>query len=229
MSDRIPLLAEQLAQAEVLGLLTPEERLALAGAAQRKALKKGDTLCFQGDEKRFVLYIMDGSLRSVIHAPDGREYVVSTWEAGEEFWSHTLFDSEPLPSTLEAVQPSLVYQWQGETALGFVLRNQAAIRGLLRRQTQLIRKRRVNIYNLAFNPVAGRLAKLVIDKFVNADSPTVQRDLTLEEMASMIATSPEVICRVLYQFQSEGLLKVNRANITLHNREGLEKLIIKDE
>lgn len=228
MDYRTHQLADQLARAEVFGLLTPAERLELAGVAHRKALKKGDVLCYQGDEHRFALYIAEGVLRSVINAPDGREYVVSTWEAGEEFWSHTLLDDDPMPSTLEAVQAALVYQWVGEVALEFALNNHKAIRGLLRRQTQLIRKRRENIYNLAFNPVAGRLAKLVIEKFANAESPTVQRDLTLEEMASMVATSPEVICRVLYQFQAEGMLSVNRASITLHDRDGLEKLIIKD-
>ena len=102
------------------------------------------------------------------------------------------------------------------------------MRALLRRQTQLIRKRRESIYNLAFNQVASRLAKMVIEKFANAESPTVQRDLTLEDMASMVASSPEVICRILYQFQAEGYLKVTRASITLNNRQALENLILRD-
>ena len=82
MDYRTHQLADQLARAEVFGLLTPAERLELAGVAHRKALKKGDVLCYQGDEHRFALYIAEGVLRSVINAPDGREYVVSTWEAG---------------------------------------------------------------------------------------------------------------------------------------------------
>jgi CRP-like cAMP-binding protein len=219
---------EQLSQAEVFGHLTEEERLELAGMALRKSLKKGDVICFQGDDCRFVLYIESGALRSVIGAPDGREYVVSTWEAREEFWSHTLLDGDPMPSTLEAIKATIVYKWPGETALEIILCNHAATRALIRRQTRLIRKRRENIYNLAFNPVASRLAKLVVEKFVNAEGPTVQRDLTLEDMASMVATSPEVICRILYQFQAQGMLRVNRASITLNDRDGLEKLISKD-
>ncbi|MBN1453773.1 MAG: Crp/Fnr family transcriptional regulator [Anaerolineales bacterium] len=228
MDDTLKRLVEKLSRAEVFSHLTEEERLELAGMALRKSLKKGDVICFQGDDCRFVLYIASGTLRSVIGAPDGREYVVSTWEAGEEFWSHTLLDGEPMPSTLEAITATVIYRWPGEQTLELLLSNHAATRALIRRQTQLIRKRRESIYNLAFNPVASRLAKLVVDKFINAEGPTVQRDLTLEEMASMVATSPEVICRVLYQFQAEGLLKVNRASITLHDRERLEKLIIKD-
>ncbi len=228
MEHNLKLLVEQLSQTEVFSYFSEGERLEIANLAVRKSLAKGDVICFQGDDCRFVLYIESGALRSVINAPDGREYVVSTWEAGEEFWSHTLLDGDPMPSTLEAIKATKVYKWPGETALEITLRNHAATRALIRRQTRLIRKRRENIYNLAFNPVASRLAKLVVEKFVNAEGPTVQRDLTLEDMASMVATSPEVICRILYQFQAEGMLSVNRASITLHDRDGLEKLISKD-
>jgi CRP-like cAMP-binding protein len=133
-----------------------------------------------------------------------------------------------MPSTLEVVRSTNLYQWEGEKALQIVFRNQNAVRALLRRQTQLIRKRRESIYNLAFNQVASRLAKMVIEKFENAESPTVQRDLTLEDMPSMVASSPEVICRILYQFQAEGYLKVTRASITLHNRQALENLVLRD-
>jgi CRP-like cAMP-binding protein len=228
MENDLKRLADQLGQTEVFSHFSDGERLELARLAVRKSLRKGDVVCFQGDNCCFVLYIALGALRSVINAPDGREYVVSIWKAGEEFWSHTLLDGDPMPSTLEAITTTIIYRWPGEQTLELLLSNHAATRALIRRQTQLIRKRRESIYNLAFNPVASRLAKLVVDKFVNAEGPTVQRDLTLEEMASMVATSPEVICRVLYQFQAEGLLKVNRATITLHDRERLEKLIVKD-
>jgi CRP-like cAMP-binding protein len=228
MDKNLERLVEQLSRTEVFGHLTDEERMELARLGIRKSLGKGDVICFQGDHFRFVLYIASGTLRSVITAPDGREYVVSTWEAGEEFWSHTLLDGDPMPSTLEAIKTTVIYQWPGESVFELLFRNQTAVRALIRRQTQLIRRRRENIYNLAFNPVASRLAKLVVEKFANAEGPTVQRDLTLEEMASMVATSPEVICRVLYQFQDEGMLSVNRASITLHDRERLEKLVQKD-
>ena len=57
----------------------------------------------------------------------------------------------------------------------------------------------------------------------------MQRDLTLENMAAMVASSPEVICRILYQFQNDGFLKIDRASITMQDMEGLENLIIVDE
>ncbi len=228
MDNYLKRIVEQLSQSDVFSHLIEAERLELAGLAMQKSLKKRNVVFFQGDEFYSVIYIAKGALRSVINSPDGREYVVYTWEAGEEFWPHTLLDGDLMPSTLEAVKATTIYQWPGEKVFELLFNNRVAVRALIRRQTQLIRKRRESIYNLAFNPVASRLAKLIVDKFVNVDGQSVQRDLTLEDMASMTATSPEVICRLLYQFQNDGFLSVDRASITLRNHSALEKLIIQD-
>jgi CRP/FNR family transcriptional regulator len=222
-------LAELLKNVEVFENLTDGEREDLSSLAIRRSLKKNEVICHQKDDWPYVFYIAFGSLRSIIAAPDGRSYVVSTWGKGEVFWAHTIFDQDPMPSNLEAADTTNIYLWKGDDALQIVLRNQSATRALLRRQTLLIRKRRESIYNLAFNPVANRLAKLIIEKFFDTDEPVVQRDLTLGEMAEMVATSPEVICRLLYQFQSAGTISISRASITLHDRDALEKLVGSDK
>ena len=229
MDKNLNQLVEQLGHTDVFGQLSNSEKFKLAELAVRKVLRKGEEICYQDDESRFVLYIERGSLHSVISSPDGRDHMVSAWGKGEEFWSHTLLDGGPMPSTLKAINKgTIIYLWVGEPVFDLVLNNHKATRALIRRQTQLIRRRRESIYNLAFNPVASRLAKLILDKFDTGESSTMQRDLTLEDMASMIATSPEVICRIMYQFQNEGLLKVNRTSITLDDHDALEQLILKD-
>lgn len=216
---------EQLANTEVFGQLNHSERAGLARLARKRAVGKGEILCHQGDNWLQVVYIANGQLRSSINSPDGRSYIISTWETGEIFWAHTIFDQMPMPSTLEAVRASTLYQWNGKDAFEIVLRNPAATRALLKRQTSLIRRRRENIYGLVFNPVVSRLAKLIVGKFSALENLTIQRDLTLDEMAGMVATSPVVVCRLLYQFQTEGILTIKRASITLNDRNALERLI----
>ena len=88
----------------------------------------------------------------------------------------------------------------------------------------MIRKRRETISDLAFQPVTGRLAKLLLER-VPASEVSAERDLTLDQIASMVASSPEVVCRTLYQLQRNGLLQVTRAIITLHDRDALNRLV----
>jgi CRP-like cAMP-binding protein len=75
--------------------------------------------------------------------------------------------------------------------------------------------------------VTGRLAKLLLER-IPASETSTERDLTLDQIAAMVASSPEVVCRTLYQFQRGGLLRVTRASIDLHDRTALERLAGKE-
>ena len=220
MQDLIALLES----ADVLGKFTIAQRQRLVPLAVRRTLKRGDYLYWQGDPWSNVFFVAAGRLQSVIYSSDGKSFVVSTWEEGNDFWGHSLFDGEPMPSTMEAIQDSIVYTWEGEEVLKVLFENHDAIRALLRRKTWMIRRRRETISDLAFQPVTGRLAKLLLER-VPASEVSAERDLTLDQIASMVASSPEVVCRTLYQLQRNGLLQVTRASITLHDREGLKRMI----
>ena len=91
--------------------------------------------------------------------------------------------------------------------------------------TSKMRQAREIIYGLAFQPVAGRLAALLLDRFSHPEDNAVERDLTLPDIASRVASSPEVVCRILHQFQEEGILEVTRATITLNNSSALKELV----
>jgi CRP/FNR family transcriptional regulator len=209
---------------EVMGKFSASQKQRLVSLAIRLVLEKDKPLVWQGDEWKKVLLIASGQLRAVIRSTDGRSYVVSTWQQGDEFWAHGLFDGEATPSTLEAIQESVIYQWEGDAVLQILFENSEAMRALLGRQTRLIRRRRETIADLAFQPVTGRLAKLLLER-VPPSETSAQRDLTLDQIASMVASSPEVVCRTLYQLQRDGVLQVTRASITLHDRTALERLV----
>lgn len=224
MSELVGLLQQE----PVFGCLTDDQRADLAGRATLRRFDKDEVVCRQGDSWPYVLYIASGGLRTMMSAPDGRNFVGWTWEPSEVFWSPTVFDEDPVPSTLEATTATSVYMWRGVEALRIVLPNEGAVRALLRRQTLIIRQRRQGIYNLAFSTLASRLARLLVDRVFASGESTVQRELTLGDMAEMIASSPEVVCRLLYQFQGLGAISINRASITLHERRTLENLILPD-
>jgi CRP-like cAMP-binding protein len=223
MQDLVALLDH----ADVLGKFTTSEKQRLASLSVRRVLKRGETLYWQGDLWTNVFFIATGRLQSVINSLDGRSFVVFTWDAGNDFWGHSLFDGEPMPSTMEAVQDSVIYLWEGEDVLRILFGNPEAIRALLRRETQMIRKRRETISELAFQPVTGRLAKLLLER-IPASEKSTERDLTLDQIAAMVASSPEVVCRTLYQLQRGGMLRVTRASIDLQDRVALERLAGKE-
>lgn len=217
-------LADRLAQAEIFNKLTGSELADLARLAKLKSIDKGASVCQQGSIWPNAIYIASGSIRWSMRSLGGRIHTLYMLEPGDVFWGHSMFDDKPMPASLVAMQKCSLYQWDRETVLPIILGNPDAARDLLRILVSIMRKAREIIYGLAFQPVAGRMARLLIERIADSESPSMERDLTLEDMAALVGTAPHVVCRVLYQFQEDGLLEMTRASIVIEDRSGLDRV-----
>ncbi len=86
---------------------------------------------------------------------------------------------------------------------------------------QRMQRASIVMEELAFQPVTGRLARLLIDRYHDSDSEYIARDMTLDEMAARIGSTREMVCRVLYQLADEGAIKINRTEFTISNSDVL--------
>lgn len=77
------------------------------------------------------------------------------------------------------------------------------------------------VEGLAFQQVATRLARYILDHAEDVDKPHVSRDLTLDEIAATVGSTREVVCRVLYRFANENLIETTRTEFVLNDAKGL--------
>jgi len=215
----------QLTKAEFFNKFSDADRAVLVRLAIPRKLQPGEFCCYQGDVWPNAIFLAEGSLQWAMLSLAGREYTFFTLSPGEVFWGHSMFDNQPMPASLMATQDSTVYRWSRDAILPILYRHPETLWEITGMLTKTMRKAREIIYGLAFQPVAGRLASLLLDRFADPGDTSVERDLTLSAIASRVASSPEVVCRVLQQFQTEGVLEVTRATITLFDRGALEGLV----
>jgi CRP-like cAMP-binding protein len=218
-------LAETLKNKEAFRKLPISEIILLAEHALGKQLASGEYLSQQGNVWPYVLYVRDGELRWRMLSSGGKEYQLFKVEPGEIFWAHSLFDDQPMPASLQAVDEVSVFLWSRDQIYPIFKRYPDALWDIPRRLTRIMRRAREIIYGLAFQPVAGRLASYILEHLKEPHQQILEREMTLEDMASALATSPEVVCRLLYQFQADGVIDITRTTITLKDREGLDKLV----
>jgi len=217
-------LVKKLANAEFFGKFPENDRKALAELALPRHLHTGEFSCFQGDIWPNVIFLSQGKLDWSMLSVGGKEHVLFSLNPNEVFWGHSIFDDKPMPASLKATENSTVYRWERKAILPILYRHPETLWEIAGMLTGTMRKAREIIYGLAFQPVAGRLATLLLDRFSDPNDTSVERDLTLDAIASRVASSPEVVCRILHQFQEEGVLEMTRATITLHDRFALEDL-----
>jgi CRP-like cAMP-binding protein len=80
------------------------------------------------------------------------------------------------------------------------------------------------VESLAFQPVAGRIANLLLERYGNTGEDPVARDLTLDTMAAYVGTTREMVCRVLYRFSDQNLIHITRTEFSITDQDGLATL-----
>lgn len=198
----------------------------LADMASRQKLARGEVLALQGDVWPYLFLVAEGELEAVKGSSEGRNLLVTTFGKGELFWGLTFFqENAPLLATLQAHQASIVYLWARQRIEPFFIEHGRMSWELCHLMIQRMQRASAIVDDLAFQPVAGRLARLLLEHFDSAGGQTVERNLTLDEMAARVGSTREMVCRALYRFEDRKLITVTRTEFVLTDQAGLERLL----
>jgi len=217
-------LSGKLAKAPVFRKLAPGTRKEVARLAVLKMYQKGEFLCWQDEVWPMVLYVDSGHLDWLMLSPDGKRQSVFRVQPGSVVWAHSIFDEQPMPASLRALSRSAVYQWPGETLIPLVSSNAAAVWEIASSMVHAMRRVREVVYGCAFHSVAGRLARLLLSHYQPKKGQTVSRDLTLDEMAAIVGSTRELVCKILYRFARHHMLQIRRREFVFTDVEKLRKL-----
>jgi CRP-like cAMP-binding protein len=213
-----------LAGHQVFASLGQADVATLSALGRSRRYRKGEFIIQQGDIWPTLFLVMEG--RVVVHkaSAEGRSLIVTNLTKGDLFWGLAFFHEQtPMPVTLEAVESTQLYLWPRQDLLPFLQQHGLVSWELSRLLVLRMSQASEIIDTLAFQPVAGRLARFLVDLSPDEKGP-VARDLTLDEMAAHIGTTREVVCRFLHRFASDGLIDITRTEFTVHDRARLEEL-----
>ncbi len=222
-------LMDCLSQVSVFSKLDSRGLNDLTQLAVRKTYQKGEFICWQGRVWPKVLYLESGLLEWAMLSPEGKRQVVFRLKSRDVVWGHSFFDDQPMPASLEVMESSEVYLWDREDIKPVVSQNIEAVWEVSQEMVKIMRKVRGIVYGFAFHPVAGRLARLLLDFYQPADGMSADRDLTLEQMANSIGTTKELVSRTLHRFADEGMIEINRMQFVFSDKDRLEMLAGQEE
>ncbi len=219
------LLKEWLAKHPVLKTLDETGYNIFLTHAVRRDLQKGEALALQGDVWPYLLLVAEGEVDAVKMSSEGRSLVVTTFSAGELFWGPAFFQKDaPLLATLEAHFPTCVYLWPRQRIESVFIANGRMSWELCCLMIQRMQRASAIVEELAFQPIARRLASHLLGKFESAGNDSIRRHLTLDEMAARVGTTREMVCRALYIFADNKVINITRTEFVLTDRDGLARI-----
>jgi CRP-like cAMP-binding protein len=205
--------------------LSDQDRADLASIASPKILSSGEFLALQGEEWPYLLLVERGTLKTHKVSSQGRSLGAFRLGQGSLFCSPTIIEGEALPATLEADETCCLFLWHQDRILPYLFKNNQALWDLAGLLVNRMRQASEIVEDLAFQPVASRVARLLLKQHQESGEDHVERDLTLDEMAAMVGTTPVMVCKVMSQFADQGLIKVSRTEIEFIDKNRLDKLI----
>lgn len=216
----------KLSQVSVFRRIGKDHLADLSKLAIRKDYKTKQIFFHNGDLFPYMLMIDKGSVHALMVSEKGQPLIIRTLRAGDIFWGHAIIDGGPTPGNLKTAEPDTrIYLWHKDNLIPILKQNPDALWEALEVFMKRMRQAAFTIDQLAFNDVLTRLAHLIIYEYdQTGEKPIHRRSFTLEQMASMINTSPEVVCRLLNQINEEGIIDLNRNELTIKDIKKLHAL-----
>jgi CRP-like cAMP-binding protein len=181
-----------------------------------------EVIVHHGEIWPHLFQVVRGEIHALKASIEGRSLVPSRLSDGDVFWGLAFFlPGTPMPVTLQANTESTLSIWSLESLEPLLLEDGSLAWELCQMMVRRMQAASGVIEELAFQPVMGRLAGLLLQEFGQGEDFKA-RTLTLDEMAAHIGSTREVVCRNLQRLVELGTIDMTRTELKITNADELE-------
>lgn len=208
----------------MFAVLSPDLRQEAARQAVHRRFRGREFLVYEGQPWPYFFYVIRGEIAAMKESSEGRALTATTLKRGEVFWGLAFFHRNmAMPVSLIAQSEVEILLWSRDYLEPLIKRHGEMSWILCQLMISRMLLASEVVEGLAFQPVLNRLAGLVLDMFGETDDGFRERELTLDEMASRIGSTREMVCRQLQRLGESGAIEIRRTQLRINDRAQLEK------
>lgn len=212
-------------QNPVFSVLSDQKKELIIQQAITRRYQKSELIAIEGDIWPYLFIVAKGNINATKSSIEGRSLVVTTFGKGDLFWGLAFFhENMEMVVSLEVTMETKIIIWSADQIIPIFKSDGAAAWELSRLMIFKMMRASEILEEMTFRPVAGRLAKLLIETVHNQHDRPVTRSLTLDEMAARIGSTREMVCRFLHRFADEGIIDITRTEFRVTDSKKLSKM-----
>jgi CRP/FNR family transcriptional regulator, cyclic AMP receptor protein len=170
----------------------------------------------QGDS---MMAVLSGSVRISVSSPDGKELTLAIVQKDEIFGEIALLDRKERTADATAMTACRLAILERREILSFLEAHPAVLLRIVDMLCARLRRTDEQLAELALLPVPVRLAKALLRV-----ASTLPIQLSQRELGALVGATRESTNKCLRGWQSDGLVRMKKALITIVDRKGLEEL-----
>lgn len=193
----------------------------LAQSANWKVFSPDSVVFWEGDTESNLYFLQYGSLKVLKTAPDGRTQVLRFIEAGEIFNEVGVLARRPNPATAVALEEAGIWLIPRAALEKIVLAHPALAMQIIENMADKIIELVTLAADLSLKTVEARFAQILLEQ-AEGDVIERRRWSNQTELAARLGTVPDVLSRVIRELTKAGLIEMDRQQIRILNRAGLQ-------
>jgi len=209
--------------------LEDKELEALLACTTTKKLAAREELFRKGDPGNQLYGILEGRLKIWAAGADGKEVVFGYYGPGEVIGEIALLDQNPRSASCAAMEPTRLLTLHRRDLLPFLEKHPLVTIQLAAVLAARLRRLSEHTEDALFLTLPSRLAKKLLqlaDSYGQEGPAGLLIDIRLpqQELADLVGTTRESINKQLRAWEEDGIVRLERARVTLVRRAALEDL-----
>lgn len=189
-----------------------------------------EIVLLQGDPVPGVFVVTGGRGRLFRTSGEGKEHTLRVLSRGDTFAEVPVFDSGTSPATVEALDQLSVFIVSRERLRDVMRSHPDVADAVLQHFARRLRGFTEMIEQVSLQSVTARLARYLyqtarVEGTHSGGTIVVQREVTVQDLATIVGSVREVVTRYLKEFESQGILSISRREFVIHDMGSLEALI----
>lgn len=192
-------------------------------------LATGQVLFHKGDEGDALFGVIEGAIRIYVASAEGRELTLALLEAGDVFGEIALLDGLPRTASASAAAPTTLISIPRAPFVELFERERRLPPHIIEVLCERLRAVNEDLSDVVFLDLRARLAKKLLALGVahgrhTAEGIRIELRMSQSELAQMLGVTREAVNKQLHALTREGLVRQERGQILLLDRERLVKL-----
>ncbi len=203
------------------------ERLARDMVCTRYAAR--DRIITEGKLAPGFYYLQEGKARIFRTGVDGREQSFRIVSSGDTFGEVPVFDARPNPASVEALSECDVILVPTSAVIATITRHPEVAVPLLIHFAKRLRSFTELVEQISLQTVPSRIARYLYqvareEGVATEEGVVIARDITQQDLASLVGSVREVVSRSLRVMEDEGIILIRRKEMVVRDLAALREM-----
>jgi len=183
-----------------------------------KHFTKDSIVFYEGDQSEYLHILMEGSVKLYKTSPKGSQIQINRFNAPGLIAEFACFEQQPFPATCEFVTNGAIGLLHFDKLYEYLSQPKFSLE-LIKSLTGKVMMLSALVHKETILSSEAKVADLMIKKVA------VFNRLKNNEIASILNLTPETFSRIMTKFKKEGIISVEKHELTILNAEALFNIV----